>query len=71
MVPKSLTSPLRDRIRVNDDQVTRPTWPEGPQCDPEGAVNIIERRAWPLALECAYLLAQGKILGQERRTGKK
>jgi hypothetical protein len=71
MVPESLTSPLRDRIRVNDDQMTRPTWPEGPQCHPEGAVNIVEKRAWPFALKCAYLLAQSKVLCQERRTGKK
>ena len=64
-VPKSLTGPLRDRIRINDDQATRPPWPEGPQCHPEGAVNIVERRAWPLALERTYLLTEGKILGQQ------
>lgn len=71
VVPKTLMGPLRDRVRVNDDQATRPPGPERPQCNPEGAVNIVERRTWPLELERAYLLTEGQILGQELRTGEK
>jgi hypothetical protein len=71
VVLKSLTGPLRDGIRVNDDQATRPPGPECPQCNPEGAVNIVERGTRPLSLECANLLAQSQILSQERRPGEK
>jgi len=71
MAPETFARPLRDRIRINDNQVTRPTWPEGSQCHPEGAVNIVERGTRPLALECANLLPEGEILGQAFRAGEK
>ena len=51
--PETFAVPLRDRIRVDYDQATRPPGPEGPQYDPKGAVNIVERGTRPLALECA------------------
>ena len=43
---------------------------KGPQCNPKGAVNIVEPGTRPLALECANLLTEGQILEQEFRTGE-
>ena len=62
---ETLAIPLRDRIRVDDEQATHPSWPRGAQSHPEDPVNVIEQRTWSLALYRGYLLTQGKILGQE------
>ena len=57
--------PLRDRIRVDKENSTRPSWPRRPQRHPEGAVDIIERWTWPLALERGDLLTQREIFSQQ------
>jgi len=62
---ETLAIPLRDRIRVDKENATRPSWPRGPQRHPEGAVNIIAWWTWPLALEYGDLLTQREILSQE------
>ena len=53
------------------DEATRLSWPRGPQHHPKSTVNIVERGTRPLALECANLLTEGEILGQEFRAGEK
>ncbi len=71
VAPKTLAVPLRDRVGINYDEATRPSWPRGSQRHPESAVNIVEQGTRPLALECANMLTEGEILGQEFRAGEK
>ena len=51
MAPETVAVPLHDRVAINDDEATGPSWPRGSQRHPESAVNLVERGTRPLALE--------------------
>ena len=54
MTSEPFAGPLRDRIPVNDDQVTHPTWPEGPWVFDPG--QLMDRQ-----LEWVDLVSQEKF----------
>ena len=71
VAPESVSIPLRDGVRVYDDQSGRPARPCGAQGDSETAVEIIEHRPWSLLFQHGHLRPQGQVLGQEFLAGTK
>ena len=58
---ESFSVPPRHGVGGDDDQAARPAGPGGAECDPEGAVDIVQHWTRSLALERQDLLAKGEF----------
>lgn len=67
VLPKALSVPTYDRLRLDDQQGLLPPWPEPAERDPEESIHQTHHRSRSLGREDRELLAKREVLDQEAR----
>ena len=62
---EALSLPSGDRIRLDDQQAVDPARPGATKSDPEGPIDVVERRPRPLPQERCDLLAKSQVFENE------